>query len=242
MAGQDSHSPFRIEKPHANTAQFEDDNYDGPQYSDLNGNGVGGGFGDLIRKFGLLIGIVAIGICVLAVVLLVFPKKPAQDNGLARIQALKAQIEQLKEQVVQLEARQTEMDQLKTQGQRAEQLLGRMNQLEATTAQRMEELSQKLIEVEKLAKKPAPPPPAPAPAPKAPAKSSTKKATKAVPAQPAPAKPATAKPAAKYHTVQAGENLYRISLKYGLSVEELQKLNNLSGTTISVGARLKVSK
>jgi LysM repeat protein len=60
----------------------------------------------------------------------------------------------------------------------------------------------------------------------------TIKATKVV----KPAKPAQQAAAAKpieavYHVVQKGENLYRISLKYGLTVDELRKLNNLPPDT-----------
>lgn len=43
-----------------------------------------------------------------------------------------------------------------------------------------------------------------------------------------------------YHEVTAGETLYRISNKYNISVEDIQRLNNLSGTTISVGQLLKL--
>lgn len=44
----------------------------------------------------------------------------------------------------------------------------------------------------------------------------------------------------KYHTVQIGENLYRISLKYKTTVEEIQRLNNLDGNYIRVGDVLTV--
>jgi LysM repeat protein len=46
----------------------------------------------------------------------------------------------------------------------------------------------------------------------------------------------------KYHTVQKGETLSRISKKYGISVEELRKRNNLSADQpIRTGQKLLVS-
>lgn len=68
--------------------------------------------------------------------------------------------------------------------------------------------------------------------------------------QPSPepkAKPSTpSKPAAsaekKYHTVRKGETLYGISKKYGISVGELRKLNNLSADQLlRAGQKLLVS-
>jgi LysM repeat protein len=44
-----------------------------------------------------------------------------------------------------------------------------------------------------------------------------------------------------YHQVQPGETLYRISLKYGISVDGLRKLNNIGPEAIIyVGQKLKV--
>lgn len=63
-----------------------------------------------------------------------------------------------------------------------------------------------------------------------------------------PAKKAAGRKAAepaktKYHTVKAGENLYRIALKYGLKEAELLKLNNLAKNAIIVpGQKLRISK
>lgn len=47
-------------------------------------------------------------------------------------------------------------------------------------------------------------------------------------------------PEATYHIVQAGENLYRISLRYGMTVNQLKELNNLRSDEISVGHRLAI--
>lgn len=42
------------------------------------------------------------------------------------------------------------------------------------------------------------------------------------------------------HTVKAGETLYRISVNYGVSVEQLKALNGLRDNTISVGQTIRV--
>ena len=44
------------------------------------------------------------------------------------------------------------------------------------------------------------------------------------------------------HIVEDGENLYRISLKFNISIGELKKVNNLSGSNIKVGQALLVPK
>ena len=44
-----------------------------------------------------------------------------------------------------------------------------------------------------------------------------------------------------YYVVQPGDSLYSISKKYGLTVDELKKLNNLSSNLLTIGQRLKVS-
>jgi anti-anti-sigma factor len=53
-----------------------------------------------------------------------------------------------------------------------------------------------------------------------------------------PAKPGTT----KVHTVAAGENLFRIAIRYNLSVEELRRLNNLKpDQSLQVGQKLIVA-
>jgi LysM repeat protein len=46
----------------------------------------------------------------------------------------------------------------------------------------------------------------------------------------------------RYHTVQKGETLLKIGKKYGIEVEELRKLNNLSkGQSVKIGQKLLLS-
>ncbi|MEK7813197.1 MAG: LysM peptidoglycan-binding domain-containing protein, partial [Candidatus Desantisbacteria bacterium] len=47
---------------------------------------------------------------------------------------------------------------------------------------------------------------------------------------------------ARYHTVSGDETLWRISKKYGTSVEELRQINGLNGNLICKGQRLCVQK
>jgi LysM repeat protein len=59
------------------------------------------------------------------------------------------------------------------------------------------------------------------------------------------AKPAAARKAdaAKYHVVKQGETLYRISINYGISVDKLLELNNMSkGAVIQPGQKIMVSR
>jgi len=51
-------------------------------------------------------------------------------------------------------------------------------------------------------------------------------------------KPVKASPVRSFHIVKEGDNLYRISVKTGVSVKEIQRLNNLSNNNIRMGQKL----
>jgi anti-anti-sigma factor len=76
------------------------------------------------------------------------------------------------------------------------------------------------------------------------AASAKKKVEVSQPVAPAPAPPprSASKPgAARVHTVAPGENLYRIAMRYNLSMDELRRLNNLKpDQSIQVGQKLNV--
>jgi anti-anti-sigma factor len=77
------------------------------------------------------------------------------------------------------------------------------------------------------------------------AASGKKKAEIAPPAAPTPATPPRSpeKPGGtRFHTVARGENLFRIALRYNLTVDELRRLNNLKpDQSLQVGQKLKVT-
>lgn len=61
-------------------------------------------------------------------------------------------------------------------------------------------------------------------------------------AKPSPSPKPAVSTEKQYHTVQKGESLYGISKKYGISVEELRKQNNLSADQpLRTGQKLLVS-
>ena len=46
----------------------------------------------------------------------------------------------------------------------------------------------------------------------------------------------------EYYTVKAGDSLYAIANKYGMSVDELKDLNNLTSNLLTIGQRLRIKK
>lgn len=64
-------------------------------------------------------------------------------------------------------------------------------------------------------------------------------------AEPTPSQPQPAQPPARAdvrHTVQRGETLFRIALRYDTTVEALRQLNGITGDQISVGQELVVTR
>ncbi len=54
--------------------------------------------------------------------------------------------------------------------------------------------------------------------------------------------PATAPTTERHHTVRKGETLGHIASRYGISVEQLKKMNNIRGNTIQIGQKLVVKR
>src|SRR5690606_33315272 len=48
------------------------------------------------------------------------------------------------------------------------------------------------------------------------------------------------KPSIRTHTIRRGDTLYSLARRYNTSVDALRKLNNLKGSSLSTGQRLRV--
>ena len=146
--------------------------------------------------------------------------------------AEKSQLLAMESRLEQLESRLGSMDgegglsQAGGSGNQLILLTERLDQLEANMTARIKNLATQLNTAAATA------------APEA-----VKKAKAAPKAKPAKAAPAAKKQApAKMHTVKQGENLYRISRRYNLSVDQLRQYNKLdSKAAIYPGQKLKIS-
>ncbi|HET6567740.1 MAG TPA: LysM peptidoglycan-binding domain-containing protein [Rhodothermales bacterium] len=58
--------------------------------------------------------------------------------------------------------------------------------------------------------------------------------------QPAKPKPEPEKPAATYYTVRSGDNLWTIARRNNTTVDQLKKLNDMSGSKLRPGQKLRV--
>ena len=121
------------------------------------------------------------------------------------------------------------------QEQNIESFQNRIEQLEAFVKHKTDQFTSELEKAQKkissLESKPSSPV----------TSSKSASAKKSAPAE----KPAAVRKTdtAKYHTVQKGETLYRISVNNGISVDQLLELNNMSkNSVIYPGQKLRVSR
>ena len=158
-----------------------------------------------------------VGVLVVVLVALFFMAQDDQKSPEVDLQPLLKKMGLLEERMTRLESK----------GKEAPQVQEKLDTLTRNLNERLSHLEKDINQIKEDAasgkKKPEiTPPAAPPPAP----------ATKT------PAKPGTA----KIHTVAPGENLFRIALRYNLTVEELRRLNNMKpDQSLQVGQKLTVA-
>lgn len=191
----------------------DDDDTDYPEP----GGGRDGGWG--VIGYAVL----GVGILVLSGVILYLFLGQSMSEDSDRLRNLSDRLAALEDRITTLETVNRGDDALAQQSRRVALYMDRFEKLEATTAKRLSEMTDRL---DALAAGARPPAPSSAPSP--------------APVATAPATP-SAKADAKTHVVAKGDTLYSISRKYGLSVEDLLKLNGMpTGAVIHPGDALRV--
>ncbi|MEW6672104.1 MAG: LysM peptidoglycan-binding domain-containing protein [Thermodesulfobacteriota bacterium] len=145
------------------------------------------------------------------------------SSNIQQINSLESRIKALEDRIASLEPLAAAANAAVQQGKSIAELTRRTDNLEAVFTKEIDSLSKRLAST-------TPQKATVAPAAKTAAAPVSKTAEGTTPAK------------ATYHVVQAGENLYRISLRYNLKLDELLRLNNLKpGASIRVGQKLLVS-
>lgn len=175
-------------------------------------------FLDFIPKRKILI-LGGAGILLLVILIALFS---GGSSELSRkdLTVISTRIDLLEKRLTRLEEAELRIATLQNQGKRLQQSMGEMDRSIESLTQRIDTLTQKPELREK----------------------GTAAVTKGTQAPPV----ITGKPVSpvkrRFHEVRSGENLYRIALKYGLSVDELCRLNNITPSqAIHPGQKLIVS-
>lgn len=157
-------------------------------------------------------GILLVAVIVILMFLSGAPKSAEKDL----IKGLETRLKSIEEKLAKLDWIDTGMARLERKEKEIASISDRMAQLEGTLTKKVDQLSK---EMAKAPAKPPEPPPhrAESPAPKTEA------------AHPKPAAPAKVEKDAKarVHEVQKGETIFGISRKYGISADQLMKINKL---------------
>jgi LysM repeat protein len=146
-----------------------------------------------------------------------FLEKPRSSSAAKRINLLESKIEQLEKTTAKINAIDEKLTTLENQSQKFMLAVDRLDRFETTISLRMEQVAKKLAALQKVTEEARSKPDV------------------------TPQSPIVSRNDATetFHIVSTGDTLYSISRRYGLTVEELRKSNQLpEGATIYEGQKL----
>ncbi len=167
-----------------------------------------------------------LGLVVLVVMLVLILARPNNIVDQEYLQSLETRMQQLEKKLATIGVLDQTIERIGKQEQDLDQLDKKIDRFESTVTTQIDQIIKELGALhQKTAQKPAFRAPTP--------KTVEKK-------QPVASKKTES--TTKFHQVQTGETLYRISRRYGLSVEQLQSYNNLApNAAIYPGQKLRLN-
>lgn len=176
---------------------------------------------NLFQKNRMPVIMAAAGVVVLLIVAWVLFSGGGRSDDTRAIALMASQIKRLEERIARMEKTADLSPVLNQQAKQVAGIAKRMDRLEKSLVNRIDEVSKRLAS---LKQKPLPVRP---------------RAVSALP----PARDTGTTGTVRYHEVKAGENLYRISLRYNLKLEELRRLNQLGpDAVLRTGQKLVIGR
>ena len=167
-----------------------------------------------------------LGLIVLVVILVLIFSRPKNIVDQKQLQALETRMQQLEKKLATIGVMDQIIERLGKQEQELDRFEKKTDRFESTVTTQIDQI---IIELGALHQKISQIRAAAAPQPKTAVKKQLDSSRKT-------------KSTAKFHQVQPGETLYRISRRYGLSVVQLRSYNDLSpNTAIYPGQKLKLN-
>jgi len=246
MSERNSRETFR-DKRAAETEQGSDDGYSPEDvYFPWKKGNVEGFTSNLGKSSGLLLIIVGAGVFIL-VALFVFLPMLRSPTDAKSITEMEARVKKMEAKLTEMEENYQKVAQLALQQDKIDQVSARLDKLGASTTQRLDLMNREIetfhkqsvpIKTDSTSKQPAAQVKT-EPASKQPSAPKKESVSPSKPAETPEKKSSTE----KYHEVKPKETLYGIGKTYGLTVDELRRLNNMGPTeTARTGQKLKVSK
>jgi LysM repeat protein len=227
MAWNNSEKP---EKPEKSDIEIEDEMRLENPFSGWDKNKRLGIFGDLLTSPFIWAGTALVILIIMAMIFWPGSNDKASSENLDNIAQ---RMDMLENRIFIAETNLQNLSIQQPQEQNLESFQNRIEQLEAFVKHKTDQFTSDLEKAQKKI-----------------ASLESKRSPSATASKPVPSKPASAeKPAAvrtsdtaQFHTVKKGETLYRISINYGISVDKLLDLNDMSkNSVIYPGQKLKVS-
>jgi len=241
-----SRDTFRDKRGAAAEQGSDEDYYPEDAYSPWKKGNIEGFMSNLSKSSGLLLVVFGVGVFILGVIFVFLPmlRSPTDTKPIAEMDA---KIKIMEAKLTEMEQNYQKVAQLALQQDRLDQVSARLDRLGASTMQRLDQMTREIetihkqsvpLKTDSVTKQPSAQIKT-EPASKQPAASKTESVSPSKPVETPEKKPSTE----KYHEVKPKETLYGLAKTYGLTVDELRRLNNMGPKDmVRTGQKLKVSK
>ncbi len=179
-------------------------------------------FGSFFNSSEMLLTMMGIGLFVVILVFVVFIPKAQNKVDNRQLELFDTRLKEMEDRLISIEWADKKLEQFENKSKKIDMMEERMDKLEAVLSMKLDLIKKNIEETREKSQPVKKPQKSATPSQK---KISQKNATK------------------QYHWVRAGDTLYSISRRYGISVDELCRINKFSkGKSLYLGQKLLLNK